>query len=290
MPEFSTPTATALSIAQSLLIAEKDVGPITKALITQKVTIAATVVAQGNEDSVDKTAIIAELIRRFSLWIGRDTALSDMTGHEAWLSTARKKNWRYWPRYRDMLERKMSATAVDAVDKSTDRILGLMEDPGRTGAWDRRGLVVGHVQSGKTANYSGLICKAADAGLQDHRDLGGPAQQPALADSDSPRRRLPRLRNLGYGRYRPADRSRRQLAATSRSSQTARPTRTNNGDFNTKIAKHLAISPEQRPWLFVVKKNKTVLDAVCSSGSAAMWPTPPTPPPGKRFVTNLPLL
>lgn len=127
MPEFNTQTATALSIAQSLLVAEKDQGPITAAKITEKVAIAASVVAAGNEDSIDKAAAAAELIRRFSLWIGQDTTLADTTGHEAWLSAARKKDWRYWPRYRDMLERKMSATAVDAVDKSTDHILGLME-------------------------------------------------------------------------------------------------------------------------------------------------------------------
>ena len=27
-------------------------------------------------------------------------------------------------------------------------------------------MVIGHVQSGKTANYTGLICKAADAGYK----------------------------------------------------------------------------------------------------------------------------
>ena len=31
---------------------------------------------------------------------------------------------------------------------------------------NRRGLVMGHVQSGKTANYCGLVCKAADAGYK----------------------------------------------------------------------------------------------------------------------------
>ena len=45
---------------------------------------------------------------------------------------------------------------------SSDRL----EDPRRPGPWDRRGMVVGQVQSGKTANYTGLICKAADAGYR----------------------------------------------------------------------------------------------------------------------------
>ena len=52
------------------------------------------------------------------------------------------------------------------LDSVTDRILGFLENPEKQGIWDRRGMVVGHVQSGKTANYTGLICKAADAGYR----------------------------------------------------------------------------------------------------------------------------
>lgn len=287
MPEFNTQTATALSIAQSLLVAEKDQGPITAAKITEKVAIAASVVAPGNEDSIDKAAAVAELIRRFSLWIGQDTTLTDTTGHEAWLSAARKKDWRYWPRYRDMLERKMSATAVDAVDKSTDHILGLMEDPGRSGPWDRRGLVVGHVQSGKTANYTGLICKAADAGYKIivilagmHNNLRSQTQirleEGFLGYETSATGDIVKLIGVGAnGR----DFEIKPNCATNR---------TNTGDFNTKIAKHLAISPEQRPWLFVVKKNKVVLERLLKwiRGHVA----DATDAHGKRFVSNLPLL
>ncbi|HGM7716019.1 TPA: Z1 domain-containing protein [Serratia marcescens] len=46
------------------------------------------------------------------------------------------------------------------------KILGLLQDPKSEGAWSRRGLVIGHVQSGKTANYMGVIAKAADAGYK----------------------------------------------------------------------------------------------------------------------------
>lgn len=287
MPEFSTLTATALSIAQSLLIAEKDKGPITAAAITEKMAIATSVVAPGNEDSVDKTGAVAELIRRFSLWIGQDTALSDTTGHEAWLNTARKKDWRYWPRYRDMLERKMSSTAVDAVDRSTDRILGLMEDPGRPGTWDRRGLVVGHVQSGKTANYSGLICKAADSGYKIiiilaglHNNLRSQTQirleEGFLGYETSATGDIVKLIGVGeHGR----DFEIKPNCATNR---------TDTGDFNTRIARHLAITPEQRPWLFVVKKHKVVLERLLKwiRGHVA----DATDEHGKRFVSNLPLL
>ena len=287
MPEFSTSTATALSIAQSLLVADQDKGPITAALITEKVNIAASVVAPGNEGAVDEDAVIAELIRRYSQWIGRDTGMSDTTDHEAWLNAARKKDWRYWPRYRDMLERKMSVTAVDALDKSTDRILGWMEDPGRAGAWDRRGLVVGHVQSGKTANYSGLICKAADSGYKIiivlaglHNNLRSQTQirleEGFLGYETSAAGEIVKLIGVGeHGR----DFEIKPNCATNR---------TNTGDFNTKIAKHLAITPEQRPWLFVVKKHKVVLERLLKwiRGHVA----DATDEHGKRFVSNLPLL
>lgn len=73
----------------------------------------------------------------------------------------------FWTRYRGLLEEKGYAPGVVArLDQITDRILGLLENPVRQGTWLRRGLVVGHVQSGKTANYIGLINKAADAGFK----------------------------------------------------------------------------------------------------------------------------
>ncbi|MCL5967767.1 MAG: Z1 domain-containing protein [Betaproteobacteria bacterium] len=288
MPEFSTATATVITIAQSLLMMEKDNGPITAALITEKVHCATAAVAPGNAQSIDTAAAISELIRRFSLWIGQDTALSDTTGHEAWLGSARKKDWRYWPRYQDMLERKMSSTAVEAVNVSTDRILGLMEDPARAGAWDRRGLVVGHVQSGKTANYSGLICKAADSGYKIiiilaglHNNLRSQTQirleEGFLGYETSATGDIVKLIGVGeHGR----DFEIKPNCATNR---------TNTGDFNTKIARHLAISPEQRPWLFVVKKHKIVLERLLKwiRGHVADATEADT---GKRFVSNLPLL
>ena len=89
------------------------------------------VVARGAE--IDKQAAVAELIRRFSLWIGKDSTLADNEGHKAWLTAARRKDWPYWQRYQSMLETKMSVKAVDALDESTDHILGLLEDPKREG-------------------------------------------------------------------------------------------------------------------------------------------------------------
>ena len=58
-------------------------------------------------------------------------------------------------------------TMVQSLSNVSTRLLGHLQDPDSVGdSWDRRGLVIGSVQSGKTANYMGLIAKAADAGYK----------------------------------------------------------------------------------------------------------------------------
>ena len=52
------------------------------------------------------------------------------------------------------------------LDELTDKVLDKLFNPQRSEIQiSKKGLVVGQVQSGKTANYTGLICKAADAGF-----------------------------------------------------------------------------------------------------------------------------
>ena len=72
----------------------------------------------------------------------------------------------YWDRFRAWLGRlDWPPLVINTLDTVTDEILDLTGDPRRSGQWHRRGLVVGDVQSGKTATYTALACKAADAGF-----------------------------------------------------------------------------------------------------------------------------
>ena len=74
----------------------------------------------------------------------------------------------YWQRLRDYLigSGELPATVVSRLDTVTDSILDCCGDPLQPGTWSSRGMVMGHVQSGKTTNYGALICKAADAGYK----------------------------------------------------------------------------------------------------------------------------
>lgn len=70
-----------------------------------------------------------------------------------------------WPDYRERLEGGLPQGAIDSIHRSTERILDRCANPKAVG--DRRkGLVIGYVQSGKTANFTGLIAKAVDEGYR----------------------------------------------------------------------------------------------------------------------------
>jgi hypothetical protein len=90
--------------------------------------------------------------------------------HVEWLpGRDQRDDWYYWPRLRQHLlstKDPWPEISVDALDDTTERILAALEDPRRVTDFDTRGLVVGFVQSGKTANYTALMAKAADAGYR----------------------------------------------------------------------------------------------------------------------------
>lgn len=55
---------------------------------------------------------------------------------------------------------------LESLDQSSSEVVDLLGDPQASGTWKRRGLVIGDVQSGKTATYIGIVNKAADAGYK----------------------------------------------------------------------------------------------------------------------------
>ena len=181
-------------------------------------------------------------------------------GHTPWLDAA-KTNIEpyYWNRYKQHLIQEGFPTAgISTMDQVTDRILGLMQDPSRNGPWDRRGMVVGHVQSGKTANYTGLICKAADAGYRlivviagVHNNLRSQTQRridEGVVGRDSARLLSKQAdKFVGVGRF---DSKRRPVTFTN----TIR-------DFNKLTATGVGIPIQNltEPAVFVIKKNSSTL-------------------------------
>lgn len=89
-------------------------------------------------------------------------------GPRAWFQGHNPAGGYYWRRQREYLAHDLGRQEfeVDSLDKATNKILSHLENPHSDDGFGIRGLVIGHVQSGKTQNFSALIAKAADAGYK----------------------------------------------------------------------------------------------------------------------------
>lgn len=183
--------------------------------------------------------------------------------HAPWVDTRRSSiDPFYWNRYRELLLRSgWPPLVTGTLDRSMDELLDLLGNPAVNGAWKRRGLVVGDVQSGKTASYAALICKAADAGYRMVILLAGTLENvrrqtqerldAAFVGLDSrdflARDQLKHKTHIGVGHI---DSRRDGIVFTSR-----------DRDFRAAIASALSISLSsvREPVIVVAKKNKSVL-------------------------------
>lgn len=213
-------------------------------------------------EPIDEAAIkeiAKQLEREFAVSLGRAHTLT--SDHRPWLrAKAHAIDFRYWRRYRDLLvQQGFGVNVVNMLSEITDNILDLAGDPEVEGDWSRRGLVVGHVQSGKTANYVGLINKAADAGYKlivliagIHSNLRSQTQERVDEgfvgrDSDQVLTRQANATRLGVGILNPSFTA---VAYTSRSLDFAR---------NRADGLGIPIHNLSQPAIFVIKKNPAIL-------------------------------
>lgn len=88
--------------------------------------------------------------------------------HERWYTPEIEANGFYWKAYRQYLASVggWKEEALLALDASTRSVIERLSNPSREDAFQSKGLVVGYVQSGKTANFTGVVARAADAGYR----------------------------------------------------------------------------------------------------------------------------
>lgn len=99
--------------------------------------------------ATDEAVVVS---REFKAWYGRVMA---------------EREPFYWQHYADYLAaNRWDENAIAALDLNTTRIVERLADPEREEVYQAKGLVVGYVQSGKTANFTGVVAKAVDAGYR----------------------------------------------------------------------------------------------------------------------------
>ncbi len=249
----------ARAIAHTLLQAHQ--GQITDEVllaVIEKVSVINIVEGQ----TYDKLELFEILRSDFSIGKGQITILSEDV--EPWLNDEKANiNPELWNRYKLYMSINDPSFPVNDLDDFTDKILDKCVNPKKQGSWDRRGMVVGHVQSGKTSNYVGLINKATDAGYKVIIIIAGTIsslrrQTQERIDSGYIGRnssafiREKENKIVGVGNY--------TVGTDIYSLTSAYYNSGDEGDFNQAIAKRLNIPIGRNPVVLVVKKNKSILE------------------------------
>ena len=178
-------------------------------------------------------------------------ALNGTPGSGDWYKRCNRDGWYYWPELRHFLINTKGWTLAEArsLDDSSDEVIRRLPDPSSDSS-DVRGLVIGFVQSGKTANYTATIAKAADAGYRMVIVLAG-------IDNGLRKQTNSRLKKelVGY-----ADRRPNAVPLPPRGKMWHEFTVDQlDGDFRPGSVNHASLQGSQ-PVLMVVKKNKDVLE------------------------------
>ena len=249
----------ARAIAHTLLQAHQ--GQITdEVLLTVIEKVSAINIVEGQ--TYDKQELFEILRADFSIGKGEITILSEDV--EPWLNDEKANiHFELWNRYKLYMAKNDPSFPVNDLDDFTDKILDKCVNPKKSGSWDRRGMVVGHVQSGKTSNYVGLINKATDAGYKVIIIIAGTIsslrrQTQERIDSGYIGRnssafiREKENKIVGVGNY--------TVGTDIYSLTSAYYKSGDEGDFSQAVANRLNIPIGKNPVVFVIKKNKSILE------------------------------
>ncbi|MDU4788401.1 MAG: Z1 domain-containing protein [Clostridium sp.] len=209
----------------------------------------------------DKKYVKNKVMAERSIKLKEGSLIKSNEKFEKWfLGKKSELSMDYWERYKKYLleEKNFAINVVNTMDDMLDNLTDLLGNPKSECGFQRRGLIIGDVQSGKTSNYTGLLCKGADAGYEVIVLLTGTIEKlrkqtqlrldEGFVGMDSSAMIKQKENNvIGVGKYNP---SVHPLVLTSTAN-----------DFRTSIANNLSIKigPNYPPLLFVIKKNVSTL-------------------------------
>ena len=217
-----------------------------------------------SKDFPYKDKLILQLFESITVKSSSSAIIESKNDHIDWYDN--NKDRPHWETYRDYLknDKQFPPDAVSALDKITDMMMSKIEDPNRKGSWDSRGLIVGSVQSGKTSNFIGFLNKAIDAGYKKIIILSGLnknlRQQTQLRIDEGLLNYDTAFSKNGVRDFK-GPLARRRMMLNLKPIHSATNSKI-NGDFKFTAAEHFMNIHTDEPTVFVVKKNKSILESV----------------------------
>ena len=200
-----------------------------------------------------------KLEENIAVKMGTGNFIKSKDEHQQWFDIS-KFEMAYWERYKSYLTsmKQFPQKVVDSMEDVSSRIVGLLGDPNVGNDFNRYGLVIGDVQSGKTANYISVINMAADAGYKIIVLITGTLNNLRMQTQE-------RIDEGFVGvdsKFDELSKEKRIVGVGEIESITAPVSFTSlETDFDIQSVKrqNIEVSSLERPVIFVIKKNTSVL-------------------------------
>lgn len=224
-----------------------------------KKTVQEVAIFFGYADEMDAITRYVESKVNCSMELGTSVVSAEAEHNQDWIKQITAEEKIYGTSYERYLRGKgMAPGVVNSISRVNDSILSLLGNSRRENYnFQRRGLVIGDVQSGKTSNYLSLLTKAADSGYKFiiviagiHNNLRSQTQQ--------------RIDEGFVGRVSGKDSKKTPIGvAVQFDGEFPHPASftTVDQDFNKNLANTIAteISDSKKPVILVIKKNVSTL-------------------------------
>jgi len=211
---------------------------------------------------LDIDTAIVNLEERYAITMDTGTLLKEDNYKKWYYNSKADRGNAYWDRYSRYLvnDVKLPQAVINKIDDSSEDIMDVLGDPLSNEGFQRQGLIIGSVQSGKTSNYTALINKAADSGYKVIILLTGTIEKlrkqtqgridEGFVGMDSRnflqfKKVNSKTSSLGVGKYN------KDIGVVSFT--------TTDKDFDLK-GLNMRLSSVTDPVIFVIKKNKSVLE------------------------------
>jgi len=203
-------------------------------------------------------AAIVNLEERYSITMDTGTLLKEENYKKWYHNSKAERGTDYWDRYIRYLvnDVNLPQAVINKIDEASEDIMDVLGDPISGTDFQRKGLIIGSVQSGKTSNYTALINKAADSGYKVIILLTGTIEKlrkqtqgridEGFVGMDSRNKKINKRNTyLGAGKYN----NKVNVASFT----------TTEKDFDLK-GLNMRLSSVADPVIFVIKKNKSILE------------------------------
>jgi hypothetical protein len=213
-----------------------------------------------NISQMDIDSALVNLEERYAITMDTGTLLKEENYKKWYYNSKADRGTEYWDRYSRYLANDVNLPqiVINKIDEASEDIMDVLGDPLSKTDFQRKGLIIGSVQSGKTSNYTALINKAADSGYKVIILLTGTIEKlrkqtqgridEGFVGMDS-RKMNKRNAHIGAGKYN----KNKNVASFT----------TTEKDFDLK-GLNMRLSSVADPVIFVIKKNKSILEKLHS--------------------------